>query len=213
MTHPRVASLAAAVTLVCACGAYAQAPAAIPGGNVPDFRVQVWGYIVADFSARIDRYIELRKMLEQGLPPPRVTEDPAEILEVERALARRIRAARSGARRGDIFTEDIRAEFTRVLLLVMDAGTRRAIMDENPGAFSHRINGTYSKHRPLSTVPANILALLPRLPDDIQYRFLGRHLILHDTRANVILDRIPCALQCTDLVNSAYSGAPATVHK
>jgi hypothetical protein len=198
MTHLRVASLAAAVTVVYACLAYAQTPPPLPGGNVPDFTVQVWGYIVADFSARIDRYLEMRKILEQGLPPPRVTENPAEILEVERALARRIRAARAGARRGDIFTADIRAEFTRVLQLVMDADTRRAIMDENPGSFSHGINGTYPKERPLSTVPANVLALLPRLPDDIQYRFLGRHLILHDIRANVILDRLPCAIRCAD---------------
>ncbi len=33
---------------------------------------------------------------------------------------------------------------------------------------------------------------------DVHYRFLGRELILLDTAANVILDRIPCAIQCTD---------------
>ena len=43
-------------------------------------------------------------------------------------------------------------------------------------------------------MPINILAALPKLPDDIEYRFLGRHLVLHDTRANMILDRIPCAV-------------------
>ena len=47
-------------------------------------------------------------------------------------------------------------------------------------------------------MPPNILARLPSLPDDIQYRFLGRHLILLDTRASVILDRIPYAIQCAD---------------
>jgi hypothetical protein len=41
---------------------------------------------------------------------------------------------------------------------------------------------------------ALLAALLPKLPDDIEYRFLGRHLVLHDTRANMILDRIPCAV-------------------
>ena len=45
-------------------------------------------------------------------------------------------------------------------------------------------------------LPANILAALPRLPDDIQYRFLGPHLVLHDIRANIILDRLPCAIRC-----------------
>jgi hypothetical protein len=79
----------------------------------------------------------------------------------------------------------------------MTTEVMRAVMDENPGSFCHGINGTYPKERPLSTVPATILAVLPALPDDIQYRFLGRHLVLHDTRANVILDRIRCALACT----------------
>jgi hypothetical protein len=43
----------------------------------------------------------------------------------------------------------------------------------------------------VSTVPPNVLAALPSLPDDVQYRFLGRHLVLHGTRANVILDPDP----------------------
>jgi hypothetical protein len=30
---------------------------------------------------------------------------------------------------------------------------------------------------------------------------LGRELILHDARANVILDRIPNAIRCYDVVN------------
>ena len=82
-------------------------------------------------------------------------------------------------------------------LLEMTKDTVEAIMDENPGRFSHDINGTYPKERSVSTVPADILALLPQLPKDIQYRFLGRTLVLHDTRANVIIDRIPCALDCS----------------
>jgi len=60
--------------------------------------------------------------------------------------------------------------------------------------FSHAINETYPKGTALSTVPINLLVALPKLPDDIEYRFLGRHLILYDTRTNVILDRIPCAV-------------------
>jgi hypothetical protein len=93
-----------------------------------------------------------------------------------------------------MFTPTISVEFRKALILEMDANTWAAIMDDNPGEFSNEINGTYPEGNPLSTVPPNILAVLPRLPDDIQYRFLGRHLILLDTRANVILDRIPFAI-------------------
>jgi hypothetical protein len=188
----RQAVLAVALLAGASVG-YAQTTSA---ANPPDFRVQIWGDIAADFSERIEEYLTLRRALEQGLPPLTVTDNPAEILHAERALATRIQAARAGARQGDIFTREIRAEFRRVLLLEVDSWTRAALMDENPGAFSSRINRTYPKERSVSTVPANILAALPRLPDDIQYRFLGPHLVLHDIRANIILDRLPCAIRC-----------------
>ena len=166
--------------------------------GTPDFRVQVWGSIVADFSARVWSYDVLRSELEKGLPALTVTNDPAEIRRRQQALAKRIREARAKAKQGDIFTPTISAEFRKALLPETNAKTWTAVMDDNPGEFTARINITYPEGKPLSTVPANILAVLPRLPDDIQYRFLGRHLILLDTRANVILDRIPCALERAD---------------
>jgi len=51
-----------------------------------------------------------------------------------------------------------------------------------------RINRAYPTGKPRASVPAGILALLPTLPDDLQYRFVGRALILIDTRTNLILD-------------------------
>ncbi len=191
MKYLRQAAVAIAL-LVCASSGDAQTTTTAN----PDFRVQIWGDIAADFSVRIDQYLELRRTLEQGLPPLTVTDDPAEILRAELALARRIQEARADARQGDIFTREIRADFRRVLRLETDSWTRAAIMDENPGAFTSRINRIYPKEHSVSTVPANILAALPRLPDDIQYRFLGPNLVLHDTRANIILDRLPCAIRC-----------------
>jgi hypothetical protein len=167
--------------------------------QTPDFRVQVWGSILADFSSRVSDYSDLRSELEKGLPPLTVTDDPGEIRRAVRARAKRIRVARAGAKQGDMFTRAISVEFRKALSFEMDASTWRAIMDDNPGELANEINGTYPEGKPLSTVPPNILAALPRLPDDIEYRFLGRHLILLDTRANVILDRIPFAIQLPEL--------------
>jgi hypothetical protein len=195
MTRVRQITLAAAVLIHAWVG---HAQTTNPAGDTPNFKVQIWGDVAADFRLRVETYLELRRTLEVGLPPLTLTDDPAEILRAERALAKRIRAARAGARRGDIFTSEVRTDFRRVLRLEVDSETRIAIMDENPGDFSIRVNGTYPKERTVSTVPANILAALPELPDDIQYRFLGPDLVLHDTRANVILDRIECAIRCSD---------------
>jgi hypothetical protein len=164
----------------------------------PDFREEVWGCIVADFSARVWRYSELRSELEKGLPRLTGTDNPAEIRKAVHALAKRIRVARAGAQEGEIFAPTISDEFRKVLFLEMNVNTWAAIMDDNPGEFSNQINGTYPEEKPLSTVPPNVLAVLPTLPDDIQFRFVGRHLILLDTRASVILDRIPYAIEFPD---------------
>lgn len=176
--------------------AASQVPAGQQAPPVADFKVEIWGTALVEFSARMTSYAELRAKLQQGLPALAVTNDPVEILKAETALAERIRRARAGARRGDIFSRPIRAAFKRALAGVMDAGMCEAIRDDNPGEFFYPVNGTYPKREPVSTVPPSILAVLPRLPDDVMYRFLDRDLILHDTRANVILDRIDDATKC-----------------
>ena len=162
----------------------------------PDFKVAISGEVVADFSARMTAYANLRRRLEDGLTPLRVTDDPSEIIRAETALAHRIRLARQGSRRGEIFTPKIRAAFRQILRAETTAGRCASILDDNPGEFSYRVNGSYPKTQPLSTVPPGILNVLPRLPEDVQYRFLHRDLILHDSRANVILDRIDEAIRC-----------------
>ena len=174
----------------------ALAPQGTPPAQAPDFRVQIWGGAAADFTARLSAYESLRDKLEEGLPKLEVTSNPVEILRAENLLAARIRTARAGARRGSIFSPSIRAAFRRALKSVVGPGPCEAIRDDNPGEFDYRINGTYPKYQPLSTVPPKILETLPELPPDVYYRFLERDLVLHDTRANIILDEIPDAISC-----------------
>ena len=198
LTISRRLLLTGALIMMFASPVWAQTSTANQERRPPDFRVQIWGSVLADFSLRVQRYSELRSWLEIGLPPLRVTDNPSELMYRELALAERVRLARPEATEGDFFTRPISDEFKRVLLIQMDGDTWHSLMDDNPGEFDHEINGTYPKKKPLSTVPHNILAALPNLPDGIQYRFLGRHLVLLDTRANVILDRIRYAVECTD---------------
>jgi hypothetical protein len=171
----------------------AQAPPAPQ--EVPVFRVQIFGDAGIDFTTRVSSYADLRSELERGLPPLMVTEDPAEILRAIRALARKIRVARAGAKEGDIFSPAVSAQFKKALTLEIDAGTMALIMDENPGHIDVPINGNYPLRKTVTTMPPNVLAALPKLPSDLEYRFLGRHLVLVDTRASVIIDRIPYAIR------------------
>ncbi len=120
-----------------------QAPS--PATQTPDFKVQIWGGAAADFVARMSAYEALRQKMEEGLPRLEVTSNPAEILRAEILLAARIRAARAGARRGDIFSRSIRAAFRRALKSEAGPGPCEAIRDDNPGDFNYQINGTYPR--------------------------------------------------------------------
>ena len=193
-----MASLILLAMMLCvAQSAFAQPPSQPPPQlPVIEFNVEVLGTTMGDFTAKMDAYAALRQSLQEGLPTLAVTDNPARIHDAERLLAERIRKARAGAGRGDIFTEPIRRGFKQLLRPVVNAGICEAIRDDNPREFQYPVNAEYPKEKPLSTVPPSILAVLPRLPEDVWYRFLGRDLILHDSRANIILDRIDDAIRC-----------------
>ena len=199
MTFTRLQSIsrATALLILFASAANAQVPTGTAGLDATPFRVQIWGDLETDFDSLISSYYKLRGRLEKGVPDLTVTDDPAEIAAVQLALATKIRAARASATEGEIFTSAISVTFKKLLILEVDEGTMAAIMDDNPGEFAHPINGTYPSEKPFATMPVNLLAALPRLPADLEYRFTGHQLVLIDTRANVILDRIPCAIECS----------------
>jgi hypothetical protein len=159
MTHR---FLAAVFVIALASAVNAQAPTGAAWLEATPFKVQVWGDLETDFSSLISRYFELRSTLERGVPALTVTDDPAAIIMAQRALAKKIRVARAGANLGAIFTPTITGTFKKVLIREMDDVTLAAVMDDNPGAFAHRINGTYPDEKPFATMPVNLLAALPR---------------------------------------------------
>ncbi len=184
--------------IVCPNAATAQVEAN-PDPSQPDFMLVVQGTFdpetLAEFRRRIDDYAALRSRLEAGLPPLVVTLNPDDIERFERNLANRIRHARD-SRRGQIFIPAMETQLKQMLVARADPSTVETIMDDGPPEFDIDVNDTYSKERPLATMPPNILLMLPDLPSDIEYRFVGRHFILRDARANIIIDEIRNALSC-----------------
>ena len=77
-------------------------------------------------------------------------------------------------------------------LQLLSAG--HLLKDDDPKAFPFKVNTFYPDKEPLSTVPPNVLQTLPPLPEEIEYRFIQKHLILRDARANLIIDYIPNAI-------------------
>jgi hypothetical protein len=147
----------------------------------------------AEFDARVRAYVALQQEQMKGAAKLSETSKPEEISGAEALLANRIVAARPQARRGDIITPAAEAYFKRVLSPHMkgEAGqnTRGVIRDEGPPpTIPFAVNKAYPKDQPAGTVPPNVLKALPPLPEGIEYRFIGRHLLLRDNRANLVID-------------------------
>jgi len=156
--------------------------------------------MVADFTARVADYVKLRNAQTQGAPPMKKDATPEELSAAEKALATKVAAARANAKRGDIFTPATQAMFRRLLNPVVkgpEGGEVKEAMKEDapaPSELPYKINAQYPKNVPLSTVPSDVLLTLPKLPEDIQYRFAGKTLMLYDIKPNLIVDFMPNAL-------------------
>lgn len=149
---------------------------------------------VAEFNARVKEYIALHEKLEATIPnlPKKAT--PQQLEKNQAALGQLIRSARRNAKPGDIFNPGIQTIVRRVIAEVLagpDGKTvKSSIMDENPGVPKLVLNERYPSTVPLSTMPPQVLEPLPKLQGELEFRFLGRRLILLDTEADIILDYI-----------------------
>jgi len=154
------------------------------------------GAILADFNTRVKQYVAIHKDAAKGDAKLKPTENPAEILAAQDQLATRIRTARANAKHGDIFTPEIRDIFRRLLRPETkgeDGRDAKAVLEEDapsPSSIPFKVNAKYPEGAPLPSVPANFLMNLPTLPEPLEYRIIGKHLVLLDTGANIIVDFI-----------------------
>jgi hypothetical protein len=193
-TRAAASVVAVALTIV----AYTHGTSArTPGGQT---RVNAEAALAAEFTKRVEQYMAAHEKVHEkgGVPGLPKETTPEEIDKYQRALARAIQQLRPKAKPGEIFTKEIRAYFRRQLDSVFAGpegrGLRASIMDENPGPIKLQINGRYPDTVPLATMPPQVLAALPKLPQELEYRFIGERLILLDEPAHLIVDYIEEAL-------------------
>jgi hypothetical protein len=165
------------------------AGAAAAGAQEP--AVNQYGAAIKDFRDRLDAYLELHKKAASTVPTLKETDDPAKLTAREQAIGEAVRKARPDARPGDVFGKDLTARIRRVIRAdwaKRSAADKAGLAEDKPGSSVATVNATYPSRLPLATFPASLLAELPPLPQEIEYRFVGRHLILRDVRANIIID-------------------------
>jgi len=153
--------------------------------------------VLADFSKRVQQYHDLRDKLDEGAARQTQTKNPEKLVAEKQTLADRVRAARFGAKPGDIFTPEVQPILKRLLKPAFKgtdgAENKKTIAEEQP-AVALKVNTPYPEKQPLTTVPPDVLKQLPLLPKDLEYRFVRKHLILFDSRANLIVDVLPNAV-------------------
>jgi hypothetical protein len=153
---------------------------------------------LSTMNDRVREYIDLHTKIERTLPTLPVEATPLQIDKNQRAFEVLMRNARATAKPGDIFTPEARPVILRLLATVFGGPEgkqlKASIMDENPTGITLTVNSRYPDNVPLSTVPPEVLQTLPKLSEDMEYRFIGDRLILLDTHAHVVADFIENAL-------------------
>ena len=214
MMKLRSASLALSALLLVACGkvdsadprttastgepvsssapanASAAAPAPAAALNSQD-GVNAQGAATLEFKKRIDAYLKIHNEAEGKVPNLKKTDDPREISEREKALGQTIMTLRAGAQPGDVFAPEYQPYFIKIVqddFKGRSAADRKALVAELPAKVKVDINTVYPTTLPLETFPPALLSKLPDLPPELEYRIVGRSLILRDVKANLIVD-------------------------
>jgi hypothetical protein len=150
--------------------------------------------VMADFKARVEKYAELHDDLAKGAAKQKDDASAEQISAQKDALTAKIQTARAGARHGEIFTPEIRQAFRRLLapeLKGEDGRDAKAVLKDDapaPGTVPFKVNAKYPENQPKPTMPSNLLLNLPTLPEPLEYRVVGQHLLLIDTAADLIVD-------------------------
>ena len=176
------------------------APAQTRGGGAESWRsqddtdpaVNPNAAVMADFKARVESYAELHKDLakgdarqkDDGAPADQRAgragrEDPG---RARRREAGRDLRSRSSPGVPSLLAPELKGEEGR------DA---KAIIKDDapaPGTVAFKVNAKYPEGQPKPTMPANLLLNLPPLPEPLEYRVVGQHLLLLDTAADLVVD-------------------------
>ena len=155
--------------------------------------------IVAEFTHRVADYVKIHKSAQTESRRLKPTASPEAIERYQVRLARGIRRARMGTRVGEIFTPAIAAEFRRLIAIAMQgpdsARIRQSLQRAAPVQTSAiRVNSRYPAGVALQSTPPSLLQNLPPLSPEVDYRVVGRDLVLRDVDANLVVDILKDAI-------------------
>ena len=155
--------------------------------------------LVDEFEKRAKEYVKLREQLEEKMPKLSKEAKPEEIEAHKKELQSRVRAARDGAKPGNIFTPEA-AMFIRAKTKEEFKGKERAelrktvLVESETKAVPLRVNYPYPESQEQLEMPPTLLLQLPQLPKQLRFRFVGSNMLLVDRENGLIIDYMTKAL-------------------
>lgn len=174
----------------------------VPPANVPPTPQPQLEPFRAALKAYLDQTQDVRKQaasLGQAVPNQTGAAPGAEdaVRVREQAMAAAIRALRPNAQQGNLFSADI----ATVLKSEIDTAFKSPRVDLMRDELEEQAEGQTDDRQPevnqplqAPRVPPVLLSALPPLPEQLQFDFTGRALVLRDVDANIVIDFIPDAL-------------------
>ena len=152
--------------------------------------------IAADLQGRAKQYLDFRNKVAGSAPKSNST--PSKITSAQNDLANKIRVARAGAKQGEIFTPEI-TQYVRRQIASRLSGPdgkriRASLRHAEPVNITLQINQSYPDNVPLQSTPPSLLISLPQLPTGLEYRLVGKELVIRDVDANIVVDYMANAL-------------------
>ena len=170
--------------------------------------------VLHGFDHGINQYVRLHRRLERSLPPEHLFDDSEDMSLITDALHAALVDARPHAREGSIFTPAVAYAFSARLERAIEGLGRTPAevwIAMNRGYLSGvpeiQVNDRFPPIRYARVWPA-LLDALPALPDELEYRFVDRDLLLVDVHADLVVDILRDALPAPFAGLASYFAAP-----
>ena len=152
-----------------------------------------------EFSGRLATYLKVREEKSGGSARP--SKSATKIAETREQMRNHLQQARAQAKQGEIFTPRVAAYFRKQIASAFrgPAGARvlASLRRAEPVKARVVVNQPYPEGIALQSTPPSLLMKLPKLPKELEYRIVGRDLVLLDTEPNLVVDVLPGALPRT----------------
>lgn len=153
---------------------------------------------VKQFEAAIAKYMTMRQGLTTEVRGPVKNSSSTQLTNASDALAAAIERARKGAQAGAIFSAPVAAMFKRRIAETIRSEHLESALadidDDGTAGPAPKVHLRLPVTAQMATMPPALLKALPQLPKELEYRILGRYLVLRDVNASLILDYIPAAV-------------------